>query len=81
MQHLPPVRSTNVAWLSELHPLQPEDRITLASLNQQSYSIRAMARLLERPASTISRELQRNSCKRSKILLMALTDVASENVR
>ena len=41
--------------------LQPEDRVTLASLQQQSYSIRAMARLLNRPASTISRELRRNS--------------------
>ena len=41
--------------------LQPEDRVTLASLKQQSDSIRAMARLLDRPASTLSRELQRNS--------------------
>ena len=38
--------------------LQPEDRITLASLQQQSYSIHAMARLLDRPASIISRRLQ-----------------------
>lgn len=40
--------------------LQPEDRVTLSSLKQQNYSIRAIARVLQRPASTISRELQRN---------------------
>lgn len=43
------------------HQLQPEDRVTLASLKQQNYSIRAMARVLNRPPSTISRELRRNS--------------------
>ena len=41
--------------------LQPEDRVSLASLEQQSFSIRAIAKLLDRPTSTISRELQRNS--------------------
>lgn len=41
--------------------LQPEDRVTLASLKQQNYSVRAMARVLGRPASTISRELRRNA--------------------
>lgn len=40
--------------------LQPEDRLTLSSLKQQNYSIRAMARILQRPASTVSRELRRN---------------------
>ncbi|MEQ1638549.1 MAG: IS30 family transposase [Methylococcales bacterium] len=40
--------------------LQAEDRVTLSSLKQQSYSIRAMARVPHRPASTISRELRRN---------------------
>lgn len=45
--------------------LQPEERVTLASLKQQNYSIRAMARVLGRPASTISRELQRNSTQGS----------------
>jgi IS30 family transposase len=40
--------------------LQPEDRVTLSSLKQQNYSIRAIARVLQRPASTISRELRRN---------------------
>lgn len=33
--------------------LQPEERVTLASLKQQNYSIRAMARVLGRCASTI----------------------------
>jgi IS30 family transposase len=42
---------------------QPEERVTLASLKQQNYSIRAMARVLERPVSTISRELRRNSAQ------------------
>jgi IS30 family transposase len=40
---------------------QPEERVTLTSLKQQGYGIRATARVLDRSASTISRELQRNS--------------------
>lgn len=42
--------------------LQPEERITLASLHQQGWSQRAMAALMGRSPSTISRELRRNSC-------------------
>lgn len=41
--------------------LQPEDRITIASLLQQGLSQRAIARLLRRSPSTICRELARNS--------------------
>jgi IS30 family transposase len=41
--------------------LQPEDRVTLASLVQQKYSVRAMAQVLGRSPSTISRELRRNA--------------------
>lgn len=41
--------------------LQPEDRVTLASLNQQNYSVREIASVLGRSASTISRELHRNA--------------------
>lgn len=41
--------------------LQPEDRVTLASLTQQKYSIRAIGKVLGRSASTISRELRRNA--------------------
>lgn len=41
--------------------LQPEDRITLASLQQQNYSMRAMARVLQQSPRTISRELLRNA--------------------
>ena len=41
--------------------LQPEDRVTLASLRQQAQGIREIARILQRSPSTISRELQRNS--------------------
>ena len=41
--------------------LQPEERITMASLRQQGGSMRAMARMLGRSASTISREFKRNT--------------------
>jgi hypothetical protein len=41
--------------------LQPEDRVTLASLAQQKYTVRDMALVLGRSPSTISRELQRNA--------------------
>jgi IS30 family transposase len=41
--------------------LQPEERVTLASLHQQAYSVRSMAETLKRSPSTISRELRRNS--------------------
>lgn len=40
--------------------LQPEERITLASLHQQGWSIRAM---LGRSPSALSRELRRNRCE------------------
>jgi len=42
--------------------LQPEERITIASMKQRGLSVRAMARTLGRPASTVSRELTRNTC-------------------
>ena len=41
--------------------LQPEDRVTLASLKQQHYSVREIASVLGRSASTVSRELRRNA--------------------
>lgn len=41
--------------------LQAEDRMTIASLKQQNYSIRQIASLLQRSASRVSRELSRNS--------------------
>lgn len=41
--------------------LQPEERVTLASLVQQKFGIREMAGMLNRSPSTISRELSRNS--------------------
>jgi transposase, IS30 family len=41
--------------------LQAEDRMTVASMKQQGLSVRAMARTLRRSASTISRELERNT--------------------
>ena len=41
--------------------LQTEERITLASLRQQGQSVRAIAKTLNRSASSISRELRRNA--------------------
>ena len=41
--------------------LQPKDRMTLASLQQQNYSVLAIARVLPRSPSTVSRELSRNA--------------------
>lgn len=41
--------------------LQPEDRVSIASLRQQNLGIRAVARQLQRLPSTTRRELQRNS--------------------
>ena len=41
--------------------LQAEDCMTMASLRQQGSSTRAMARMLGRSASTISREFKRNT--------------------
>ena len=52
MQSTPPKR---------YQQLQPEDRVTLASLIQQSVGVRAIARVLGRSPSTISRELKRNA--------------------
>lgn len=40
--------------------LQPEDRLTIASLHQQGSSTRAIACVLGRSPSTICRELRRN---------------------
>jgi len=41
--------------------LQPQERQTLASLHQQRYSLRSIAGILGRSASTVHRELLRNS--------------------
>jgi IS30 family transposase len=42
--------------------LRPEERMTIASMRLQGASMRAIARMLARPPSTVSRELKRNSC-------------------
>jgi IS30 family transposase len=42
--------------------LQPEDRVTIASLRQQGQGVRSIARAIGRSPSTVSRELQRNAC-------------------
>ena len=41
--------------------LQPEDRVTIASMRQRGCSVRAMARTLQRSPSSVSRELGRNT--------------------
>jgi transposase, IS30 family len=41
--------------------MQPDERIVIATMAQQGCSLRAMARRLHRAASTITRELDRNS--------------------
>jgi IS30 family transposase len=46
---------------SRYQQLQPEDRMTIASMSQQGCSMRAMARMLHRAPSTISREIARNA--------------------
>ena len=46
---------------SSYRQLQPEDRVTIASLLLQRHSVRSIARLLGRSASTVSREIARNS--------------------
>jgi transposase, IS30 family len=45
---------------TEYRQLQPEERQTLASLQQQGYSLRAIAKTLGRSASSLSRERRRN---------------------
>lgn len=45
--------------------LQPEERVTLASLRQQGYSLRDIAKTLNRSASTLSREVERNTSAES----------------
>lgn len=41
--------------------LQPEDRVTIASLKQQGRGVRVIARTLDGPGSTVSHELRRNA--------------------
>jgi transposase, IS30 family len=41
--------------------LQPEERMTIASMRQTGSSVRAMARTLGRSAGTVSREIERNT--------------------
>ena len=46
---------------TQYRQLQPEDRMTIASMEQQGFSARAMARALGRSPSTVTRELERNT--------------------
>ena len=56
-----PVRSALHSTSPHYRQLQPEDRMTLASLQQQKYSVRAIARVLHRSRSIVSREFSRNA--------------------
>ena len=47
--------------IAKYQQLQPEDRMTMASMQQQGRSVRAMALVLGRSPSTITRELERNT--------------------
>jgi len=58
---------------SEYRQLQPEERITLASLRQQSHSLRAIAQTLSRSASSLSRELRRKARARGARRAGAIT--------
>nr|WP_083637990.1 helix-turn-helix domain-containing protein [Caballeronia sordidicola] len=60
MQHLTHIRCGN-ARKTSYRQLQPEERLTIASLHLQGMSMRTIARILGRSAGTISRELMRNS--------------------
>ncbi|WP_225977277.1 IS30 family transposase [Paracidovorax avenae] len=51
--------------------LQPEERLSLASLVQQGWSVRSIARLLGRSPSTVCRELARNSTSRDGYALQS----------
>ena len=42
--------------------LKPEERVMIASMKLQGASLRTIGRVLGRPASTVSRELRRNTC-------------------
>ena len=42
--------------------LKPDERMVIASLRLQGASMRSIARTLGRPASTVCRELRRNTC-------------------
>lgn len=46
---------------TQYRQLQPEDRMTMASMKQQGCSARAVARALGRSPSTITREFERNT--------------------
>ena len=50
---------------SKYEQLKPEDRVAIAGLRLQGEGMRAIARVLGRSASTVSRELRRNSCPES----------------
>lgn len=51
----------NPSGFSHYSQLQSEDPLTIASLKQQNFSVRAIARQLRRSPATISRELLRNA--------------------
>lgn len=61
--------------------LQPEERITLASLRQQGYSLRAIGRLIGRSPSALSRELRRNTFDGHYVARQAQERMALRRIR
>jgi IS30 family transposase len=45
------------------HQIAPDERYVIGRCRTHGWSVRAIARLLDRPPSTISRELRRNRCE------------------
>jgi hypothetical protein len=63
VQHLPPskVRRCKAPLPSVIDNSSAEERVPLASLARQKYSVRAMGQVPGGSPSTISRELRRNA--------------------
>ena len=51
-----------ISPLNDYKHIQPEERVTLASLHFQKFTVREIARTLGRAPSPITLELSRNSC-------------------
>jgi len=60
--------------------LQPEERVTLAALHLQNKSLRDVAQVLGRSASTLSRELQRNAGPQGYAAVEAQTQATQRRI-
>ncbi len=61
--------------------LQPEERVTLASLLQQGHSLLSIAKVLERSPSSLSREVARRGGARSHASQSARQAVIERRIR